>query len=67
MIKFIKVIPFMLLCSFLIACSNESADAETEKDHVWKEQTETINKAKEVEGMLIDSATNMQKAIDNQQ
>ncbi len=66
MIKFIKVIPFILLCSFLIACSNESADAEAEKDHVWKEQTATIDKAKEVESMLMDSAKNMQEAIEDQ-
>ena len=60
----------LLLCSFVIvtACSNEGDNnTEAKKDHVWKEQTETINKAKEVEGMLIDSATNMQNAIENQE
>lgn len=59
----------LLLCSFVIvtACSNEGdSNTEAKKNHVWKEQTETINKAKEVEGMLMDSATSMQNAIENQ-
>jgi hypothetical protein len=66
MSNFIKVMPFILLCSFLIACSNESADAEAKKDHVWKEQIGTIDKAKEVESVLMDSAKNMQEAIEDQ-
>lgn len=64
---FIKVTLLIFSCSFLIACSNEGDNsADAKKDHIWKEQTETINKAKEVENMLKDSAVNMQDAIDKQ-
>lgn len=65
---FIRLV--FLLFSFLlfIACSEEtdSNAADVEKDHVWKEQTDTIDKAKEVEGMLIDSAEATKNAIENQ-
>jgi len=36
----------------LTACSSESDDAKTSKEHVWKEQTEAIDKAREVESIL---------------
>ena len=65
---FIKVTLLIFSCSCLIACSNEGDNGvEAKKDHVWKEQTDTIDKAREVEGMLMDSATNMQNAIENQE
>ena len=64
---FIKVTLLIFSCSCLIACSNEGDNStDAKKDHVWKEQTEMINKAKEVEDMLKDSAVNMQDAIDKQ-
>ncbi|MGB1800543.1 MAG: hypothetical protein ACPHLK_06910 [Gammaproteobacteria bacterium] len=65
---FIKITLLIFSCSCLIACSNESDNsAEAKKDHVWKEQTDAIDKAKEAEGMLMDSATNMQNAIESQE
>ena len=33
-------------------CSSEPDDADTRKDHVWKEQTDSIDKAREVETIL---------------
>ena len=36
----------------LTACSSESDDAKTSEEHVWKEQTEAIDKAREVESIL---------------
>lgn len=55
-------------CLFLTACSDSGGEhkADAKQDHVWKEQTDTINKAKEVEGMLLDSADATRKAIENQ-
>ena len=46
---------FMLLGGVLImlsACSSESDDAKTSEEHVWKEQTDAIDKAREVESIL---------------
>ena len=36
----------------LAACSSEPDDGQTEKEHVWKEQTGTIDKTREVETIL---------------
>jgi hypothetical protein len=50
-----------------IACSDESSNnAEVKNDHVWKETTDTIDRAKEVEGMLMESAENTRNAIESQ-
>ncbi|MBL1141997.1 MAG: hypothetical protein HND53_08210 [Proteobacteria bacterium] len=60
---------FLLLISSLIftACSDDSNSfAEAKKDHVWKGQTDTIDKAKEVEGMLTESVENTRKALEEQ-
>lgn len=49
---------------FLAACSDD--DAEAKKAHVWKEQTDTLNKAKAVEQTLQNAADAEQKQINNQ-
>jgi len=65
--SFIKATLLIVSCSFFIACSNEGDNsAEAKKDHIWKEQTDAIDKAKEVEGMLMDSAKDMQSSIEQQ-
>ena len=48
---------------FLTACSE---DKETSGEHVWKEQTDTINKAKQVEAIIMDSAEKQKQAIEQQ-
>ena len=50
---------------FITACS-ENSDGKASDDHVWKEQTDTIDKAKEVEGLLQDAAEQQRKIIDEQ-
>lgn len=56
-ILFILLIP-------VTGCSDE--DAEANKAHVWKEQTDTMDKARAVEGMLQDSADAERKQIEDQ-
>lgn len=47
--------------SFLLtACSSDSGDGE----HVWKEQTDTIDKAKEVESVMKQAAEDQAKMIE---
>jgi len=60
-----KIFLLLISCLIFIACSDGGDDAK--KDHVWKEQTDTINRAKEVEGILMDSAENMRKTIEAQE
>jgi ABC-type Fe3+-citrate transport system substrate-binding protein len=62
----IKIFLLLISCLMATACSDESNNADTKKDHVWKETTETIDRAKEVEGMMMDAAKNTQRALDQQ-
>lgn len=53
----------LALLGLLIAgCSSEDNDVE---DHVWKDQVETIDKAREVEGMIQDAAGKQKKATED--
>jgi uncharacterized protein YcfL len=63
--KVIKVVLLTVSYLLFVACSSEDNNqAVSEKGHVWKEQTDTINKAKEVEGILMDSADQTRKALE---
>lgn len=48
----------------LISCS-ENSNSE-KNDHVWKEQTQAIEKAKAVEGLLMESAEDQRRQIYDQ-
>lgn len=43
------------------ACSAESGDQDGDTEHVWKEQTEAIDKAREVETILKRKQTSDQQ------
>ena len=47
------------------ACSDDSVD-KVQQDHVWKEQTDMIDKAKNVENLLQDVAALQQQKINEQ-
>jgi len=50
----------MLVISLgLVACSDDNVD-KVEGDHVWKQQTDMIDKAKAVENSVLDAA-NLQR------
>jgi uncharacterized protein YcfL len=53
----------LLLTSFLfvVGCSDNKVE-----DHVLKEKTDTIEKAKEVEQLILDTAQQQQQNIDEQ-
>jgi hypothetical protein len=42
-------------------CSSEDSEVT---EHVWKDQVEAIDKAREVEGMIQDAATTQKKAAE---
>jgi hypothetical protein len=46
---------------FLSGCSSEDDEGEV-KEHVWKDQVEAIDKAREVENVLKDAAGKQKKA-----
>jgi outer membrane biogenesis lipoprotein LolB len=66
----IKKIILLGTVLFLISACSDDESAKSEKeltgDHVWKEQTQAIDRAKEVEGMLQDAADEQRKVIDEQ-
>ena len=57
---------FILFILFILVTGCSDEDAEAKKAHVWKEQTDTLNKAKAVEGVLQDSADAERKQIEDQ-
>lgn len=64
---FIKVIMLVASCLMFVACSDDSnSGADAKKDHVWKEQTDSIDKAKEVEGMILESQNKMKEELEEQ-
>jgi len=61
-----KILLLLVLAVFITACSDSDKPQKVEQDHVWKEQTDMIDKAKDVEQMLKDSAALQQQRIDQQ-
>ncbi|NOQ93618.1 MAG: hypothetical protein GQ547_03160 [Methylophaga sp.] len=61
-----KSLLVIIMTFFLMACSDSDNAQKVEKDHVWKEQVEMIDKAKAVEQMLQDSAALQKQRIDEQ-
>lgn len=63
---------FVFLASALMlfsACSDNeqgSSERKLSGDHVWKEQTDAIDKAKAVEGLLQDVAEEQRQVIEAQ-
>lgn len=45
---------FLFMLSLLVGCTDNNAES-TSKEHVWKEQTDTLDKAQQVEQVLEDS------------
>ncbi len=61
MIKKIIILSAVLL--LVSACSDDDRESG---DHIWKEQTQVLDKAKEVEGLLKDVSDKQRKIIDEQ-
>ncbi len=66
----IKTIIFLIsILLFISACSdddNATSENKGSGDHVWKEQTQALDKAKEVDGLLKDATDQQRKIIDEQ-
>ena len=54
----------LVLIMFIAACSDEQQ--QVEGDHVWKEQTDLIDKAHDVESLINDAAQQKKQEIDEQ-
>lgn len=58
--------PGILLISIFILNGCSEDNNSQNNDHVWKEQTEAIDKAKAVEGLLMDTAEDQRRQIQDQ-
>ena len=58
-----KIIILSAVLLLVSACSDDDRESG---DHVWKEQTQALDKAKEVEGLLKDVTDQQRKMIDEQ-
>ena len=61
-----QLLLLLLIPGFLLSACSDSSENSVGEDHVWKEQTETIDKARKVEGMLKQAAETQKKAIEEQ-
>ena len=63
--KSLKVLVVLVSTLFIAACSDESRE-KASSDHVWKEQTDTIDKAKDVEAMMLKSVEDRSQSMEEQ-
>lgn len=61
-----KLICIIVLTLFISACDDSESPKKVAKDHIWKEQTDMIDKAKAVEQLVNDAATQQKLTIDQQ-
>ena len=50
----------------LISCSEDNAGNSGSGDHVWKDQVDTMDRAREAEQKMLDAAEAQRKAIEEQ-
>lgn len=58
---------FILWAALIMMAGCSDDDSQKKKENVWKEQTDTLNKAKAVEGVLQDSASAERKKTEDQE
>lgn len=63
-----KILTILSLALCLLACSGDEDPANSGKvdEHVWKSQTDMIDKARNIEGLLQDTASARQHEINQQ-
>ena len=50
----------------LAGCTGDGSDEQGSGDHVWKEQTRTLDEARQVDNVLEDAADRARQSIDRQ-
>lgn len=55
----------ILVVTGLFACGGDPEPPRT-KDHIWSSQTDMINRAQEVDGLVGDAAARQRQQLDSQ-
>jgi len=56
----------VLVSIFSMAACTDNSDSKANGDHVWKDQTDSINKAREVEALMKKTVAEQRKSIEEQ-
>ena len=59
-----RLLILLTVCSSLVMTG--CGDGQPQREHVWKEQTDTIDKAKDTEQMIKDAAARQRQALESQ-
>jgi len=62
--KLLHALAFSCLSMILFGCGDKPQPEKQAKGHVWKEQVETIDRAKAVEGAVQDSLNRKMQGVD---
>lgn len=67
--QLLSVLSFLLIsaCSGNNDHAKGTQDTQTSKDHLWKEQTDTIENAKQVDKLIQDAAQHQRRSIEDQE
>lgn len=56
----------LLFCLLVLQAGCSEQDADQQQGHVWQEQTDTLDKARAVEGLLQESADEQRRQMEQQ-
>lgn len=62
----LKIVIMTTIFIFAGCSDDKSTEQKTSSDHVWKEQTQAIDKAKAAQGLIEDATVEQRKIIDEQ-
>lgn len=63
LVRLVAVVPF---CVALAACGGSDEKAKVIDEHVWQEQVNALEKAKAVEGTLMEAAEKQRQMLEQQ-
>ncbi|NNG13397.1 MAG: hypothetical protein HKM88_09130 [Halobacteria archaeon] len=68
MVREVSMLKAILFSSLfvLVACTDTGDDAGLQGNHVWKSQTDMLDKARDAEGLLMDGNQRQRQTIDEQ-
>jgi hypothetical protein len=68
MVREVSMLKAILFCNLfeLVGCTDTGDDTGLQGNHVWKSQTDMLDKARGAEGLLLDGNQRRRQTIDEQ-